>query len=183
MLISPRELFELFLSGEVSALLYAFINWGLLMALLVNIVNYSEPRNRPTSALWICVVVCLSYTATSFVGRELSKYLIWMAADLITILLLVIVQSKRQRIASFYYCILVLLLNALLHLVIYIDVAFFDNYDPWWLWSIYAVGVNVNDLVLVIALILNKDFLGFCRLGTSVNKHSLKRIKRQESNG
>ncbi len=168
MLINPFELYELFLSGEVGALLSAFVNWGLLMALLVNIVNYSEPKNRPQSALWVCLVVCLSYASTSFVGRELSKYLIWMTADLITISLLVIFQLKRPKVASFYYSVLVLSANALLHVSIYIDVAFFNNYEPWWLWSFYSIGVNVNDLVLIIALTVNRDFLGLCRLGRYV---------------
>ncbi|MEO2267144.1 hypothetical protein V1358_07520 [Pseudoalteromonas sp. YIC-656] len=162
---NPIEMFHLYESGVLAKILANFINWGIMMALLVNIVKYSDPKNRSNSALWLSLIICLSYASTSFIGRELSKYLIWMAADLITVLVLVIVQLKRPNIAAFYYCVLVLVANALLHLAIFIDAAVLKNYDPWWLWNVYSVGVNINDLVMIIALTVNRDFLGLCRVG------------------
>ena len=34
----------------------------------------------------------------------------------------------------------------------------------WWFWSFYTVTVNVMDIMMLIALFSNKDFLGLVRL-------------------
>ncbi len=154
----------------MAKLLSAFINWGLLMSLLVNIVNYSDPKNRPTSALWLCIIICISYLSTSFGTRDLSKYLIWVAADIVTIIVILLALRRRQRTPAFYYSLVVLALNALMHLSIYIDVVIAENYEPWWLWSIYTIGINVNDVIMIFALAINKDVLGLCWSGRYIKR-------------
>ncbi|MDN3489969.1 MULTISPECIES: hypothetical protein [unclassified Pseudoalteromonas] len=57
-----------------------------------------------------------------------------------------------------------LLINACLTYAIYIDLYINWNSDPWWLWSLYSMGVNVVDLLMIIAIFINKDFLGLMKL-------------------
>jgi len=52
----------------------------------------------------------------------------------------------------------------LLMLVMYYDLYILENIDEWWLWSVYSIGVNVIDLLMIAVLFINKDFLGLIEL-------------------
>ncbi|MGB2709079.1 MAG: hypothetical protein WBC41_13140 [Pseudoalteromonas nigrifaciens] len=54
--------------------------------------------------------------------------------------------------------------NSLLMLVMYYDLYILENIDEWWLWSVYSIGVNVIDLLMIAVLFINKDFLGLIEL-------------------
>ncbi|WP_158684637.1 hypothetical protein [Pseudoalteromonas sp. T1lg48] len=146
-------------------LIAAFINWGFMMALLFNLVSYSESVKRANSPLWICVIINLSYFSTSFIERSSFQYLPWALADFVTIGALYLVQKNRNRIIALYYCTFGLAINGLLHLSLYIDLYIRGNYEPWWFWSLYSVGINLNDALMIIVLVVNRDFLGLCRFG------------------
>ncbi|MBS3798381.1 hypothetical protein [Pseudoalteromonas sp. BDTF-M6] len=146
-------------------LIAAFINWGFMMALLFNLVSYSESVKRANSPLWISAIINISYLSTSFMERSTFQYLPWALADFITIGVMYWVQRSRNRIVALYYCAFGLSINGLLHLLLYIDLNIRGNYDPWWLWSLYSVGINLNDALMIIVLVVNRDFLGLCRLG------------------
>ncbi|WP_158678854.1 hypothetical protein [Pseudoalteromonas sp. T1lg75] len=149
----------------MAKLIAAFINWGFMMALLFNLVSYSESVKRANSPLWICIIINLSYLSTSFIERSSFQYLPWALADFITIGALYLVQKNRNRIIALYYCMFGLAVNGLLHLSLYIDLHIWGNYEPWWLWSLYSIGINLNDALMIIVLVVNRDFLGLCRAG------------------
>ncbi|WP_350545107.1 hypothetical protein [Pseudoalteromonas sp. 5-MNA-CIBAN-0065] len=46
----------------------------------------------------------------------------------------------------------------------YYDLYILENIDEWWLWSVYSIGVNVIDLLMIAVLFINKDFLGLIEL-------------------
>ncbi|SJN24744.1 putative membrane protein; triplicated sequence [Pseudoalteromonas sp. JB197] len=62
------------------------------------------------------------------------------------------------------YIILGLFVNACLTIAIYYDLYVLNNIDEWWLWSVYSIGVNVIDLLMIAVLFINKDFLGLIKL-------------------
>ncbi len=164
MLLDSIEIFELFSSVEVTALTSAFISWGLMMALLYNLVAYSEPYRRPRSPLKLCFIINISYLATSFVEVNMQQYVIWAAADIVTVIILLVLQRKASGYPASDYCVVVLLCNAALHLTLFYDLSFVSNIEPWWFWNFYPIAINVNDIILIMALVLNKDFLGLSRL-------------------
>ncbi|MEO2267143.1 hypothetical protein V1358_07515 [Pseudoalteromonas sp. YIC-656] len=150
---------------DIAKLIGAFVNWGFMMALLLNLANYSEPTNRKSSPIWITTIICISYMSTSSISHSYYLYPTFILADLTTIALIWLVQSKREKIVALHYCTVFLLLNSLLHAAIFIDFDVVGNTEAWWLWSLYSTGINFNDAMMIIVLIINRDFLGLCRAG------------------
>ncbi|WP_158684636.1 hypothetical protein [Pseudoalteromonas sp. T1lg48] len=111
------------------------------------------------------MTINLSYFATSIVEVDYYKYPFWASADLLTIVALFIVQGRRVKIPVLYYCAVGLVLNAMLHIVMHLDIVIQGNREPWWLWSLYSIGINLNDALMIIVLVVNRDFLGLCRAG------------------
>ncbi|KAA1152821.1 hypothetical protein EU510_11770 [Pseudoalteromonas sp. FUC4] len=46
----------------------------------------------------------------------------------------------------------------------YLDVFIYNNQKPWFFWDIYTFSVTANDLLMVVALIVDRDFLGLHKL-------------------
>ncbi|MFY8274097.1 hypothetical protein AAEU32_08225 [Pseudoalteromonas sp. SSDWG2] len=155
----------MYIDRELALLFTAFVNWGFMMALLYNMVSYSEPRKRAASPLWLCLVINLSYLSTSFLDIGATIYIVYPIADLLTVAVLIFVQNGRVKIPALYYCVFGLSANASLNVSLYVDLVLVQNGEPWWLWSLYSIGINVNDAMMIIALIVNKDYLGLCRAG------------------
>ena len=42
----------------------------------------------------------------------------------------------------------------------YLDVYINKNLESWWFWSVYQFSVNIIDFLMVVALIVDRDFLG-----------------------
>ncbi|WP_462157380.1 hypothetical protein [Pseudoalteromonas sp. GB56] len=152
-------------SEDLSKLIEAFVSWGFMMALLFNLVSYSDPSMRSRSPLWITVIINISYACTSPISPNYFLYPSYILADLLTIACIFWVQKYRYRTAAFYYCCFFLCCNSLLHTAIFIDFDVLGNTDAWWLWTLYSTGINFNDAMMIIVLIINRDFLGLCRAG------------------
>ena len=163
MIVDTHHIFEFFSSVEVAALISAFISWGLMMALLFNLVSNSNPLQRVLSPLKLCLVINVSYLATSFINVSLNHYLLWAVADITTAILIALMYVKKEPISAWYYCMYVLLANAAMHLLLYYDLYYIGTLKPWWYWSFYPIAINTNDIILIVALILNRDFLGLVR--------------------
>ncbi|MEO2280399.1 hypothetical protein [Pseudoalteromonas pernae] len=155
----------IFIFEDMAKLISAFVNWGFMMALLLNLTNYSEPENRKSSPIWLTAIICISYMSTSFISNSYYLYPTFILADLTTIALIWLLQSKLEKIVALHYCTVFLLLNSLLHAAIFIDFDVVGNTEAWWLWSLYSTGINFNDAMMIIVLIINRDFLGLCRAG------------------
>jgi hypothetical protein len=111
-------------------------------------------------------------------NRE-SMYLTWIAYDLITITLIICLNRafKQTLCTASKYVIAGLTANALLCLLIHIDLRVLVNRDPWWFWYFYTLGINTIDVIMVAALILDRDFLGMRFLKNKVSIHLSKKQK------
>ena len=51
-------------------------------------------------------------------------------------------------------------INMSLFFAMYIDYEVLYNYEFWWLWWVYILGVNTVDFLMIAIFFINKDFLG-----------------------
>lgn len=153
-------LVDLFLADYV----WAFIQWGFLMAFLYSLVSGINKADK--SLIYIAAIMMCSYTFSDLLPILNNIYLDWILYDLLTITILIaaIFTSYVLTSTASNYIILGLFVNACLTIAIYYDLYVLDNIDEWWLWSVYSIGVNVIDLLMIAVLFINKDFLGLIKL-------------------
>lgn len=149
--------------------LSAFATWGFLMAFFFNVFVFALDIKRKTTLLLSSFIMMVSYSASDYLftwlSIENSVYLDWVLYDYATIFALFITYSfigKTTR--SFIYIIIGLFINSILSLSIYNDLYLNGNREPWFLWDLYTFGVNIIDLIMIIALIVDRDFLGIHKL-------------------
>jgi hypothetical protein len=151
---------DLFLADYIDA----FIQWGFLMALLYTFVSSINTPNK--SLVYLATIMFFSYLLSDFLYIFKNVYLNWIFFDFATILIIFLalkVSSFQSSVAK-NYIISGLIINACLTYAIYIDLYINWNSEPWWLWSLYSMGVNIIDLIMIIAIFINKDFLGLMKL-------------------
>jgi hypothetical protein len=107
----------------------------------------------------------VSYTASDYFFTWFSyyetTYLDWAIYDIVTIASLMIVyQFIKKTTPSFLYLVTGLTLNLILVSLMHLDVYIYKNLEPWFFWEVYTFGVNIIDFLMVIALIVDRDFLG-----------------------
>lgn len=157
-----------------SAYLASLIMWGFMMAFLYNVVKKSSAPGSNATVMWMSLAIFLSYLVSDpllnlSLGVDMmysyKSYLIWALCDLF-ILVVILLIAKNQ---SFHNCPAKLYLsigltvNMLLFIAMHIDINFIYRFEPWWFWSFYSVTVNVMDVMMIIALLCNKDFLSLVR--------------------
>jgi len=151
----------MYISDFVGSLIGSFIEWGFLMAFLFNLVTHI---NKPDKRLVILAfIMMVSYFLSGIFNLSIYSYLNWFYFDLLTIttILAWIYFAKIGAFNAIYYIVLGLFLNAILMISIFLDIVVLENRTPWAFWSIYSFGVNTIDILMLIALITNRDFLLF----------------------
>ena len=151
---------DLFLADYIDA----FIQWGFLMAMLYTLVSSINTPNK--SLVYLATIMFFSYLLSDFLYIFQNAYLNWIFFDFATILIIFLalqVSSFQSSVAK-NYIVSGLIINACLTYAIYVDLYINWNSEPWWLWSLYSMGVNVVDLLMIIAIFINKDFLGLMKL-------------------
>ena len=151
---------DLFLADYIDA----FIQWGFLMAMLYTLVSSINSANK--SLVYLATIMFFSYLLSDFLYIFKNVYLNWIFFDFATILIIFLalqVSSFQSSVAK-NYIVSGLIINACLTYAIYVDLYINWNSEPWWLWSLYSMGVNVVDLLMIIAIFINKDFLGLMKL-------------------
>jgi hypothetical protein len=131
----------------------AFTQWGFLMAFLYCLASTINKENKSTfylSALMLC-----SYVSSGYINLLESLYLNSALYDFFTILALLTLQYFKvlQRSTAFYFIIFALTTNAVLTLILHYDLYVLYNYEPWWYWSVYSIGVNMFDVLMIISLV------------------------------
>ena len=151
---------DLFLADYIDA----FIQWGFLMALLYTFVSSINTANK--LLVYLASIMFFSYLLSDFLYIFKNVYLNWIFFDFATILIifLALQVSSFQISVAKNYIVSGLIINACLTYAIYVDLYINWNSEPWWLWSLYSMGVNVVDLLMIIAIFINKDFLGLMKL-------------------
>ncbi|WP_165727583.1 hypothetical protein [Pseudoalteromonas sp. 31A1] len=153
--------------------LSALIMWAFLMAFFFNIFVYSLDVKRGTTLLLSSFIMMASYSSSDYFLTWLSiyniTYLDWVIYDLATIICLFIAFAFiRKTSDSFLYLIIGLSVNLLLTLSMHIDMFIYGNQEPWIFWDIYTISVFIIDLTMVVALIVDRDFLGLHKLKNKI---------------
>ncbi|CAM2805321.1 Membrane protein triplicated sequence [Pseudoalteromonas distincta] len=135
----------------------AFSQWGFLMAFLYCLASSINKENK--SSVYLSALMLCSYVSSGFINLIESLYLNWALYDFITILALLILQYFKvlQRSSVFYFIIISLTINTVLTLIMHYDLYVLYNYEPWWYWSVYSIGVNAIDILMILSLIFNKS--------------------------
>ncbi len=86
---------------------------------------------------------------------------------------------KKFPIGSFQLNLVFAIFSALFALVvlsIFVDIVLVENRTPWILWSIYSFGVNIIDLMMIVALLTNKDFFKFAAVAKRFRSKATRRL-------
>ncbi len=149
----------MYIDAFLGDLLGAFIEWGFLMAFLFNLaININKTDSR---VLVISFIMMISYFISGFVKLSIYSYLNWLYFDLLTIFVILawMYFAKVVNFCGTTYILFGLTLNSILMLSIYIDIFIYENKSEWFLWTLYSFGVNTVDVLMILVLLVNKDFL------------------------
>ncbi|MCF7501281.1 hypothetical protein [Pseudoalteromonas sp. L1] len=151
----------MYIDSITGKLIGTFIEWGVLMAFLFNLSSSVNKRDK--SLLKLSIIMVVSYFCTDFIQLSRQTYFNWFLYDLITITVIVswLYIKKVQYFTAVYYVIIGLFINACLVLSLHIDIYILNNREPWALWSLFSVGVNFLDILMIIAMIVNRDIFLF----------------------
>lgn len=158
--------------------LATFIMWGFLMAFLYNMVKKSSSPSGDKTVMWMALAMFISYMASdpllniAFGYNMLDSsfaYVIWAGSDLLMLAVIWLVAHQKTflEVPAKLYIYTGLLVNTSLFLGMYYDI----NYTytgEWWFWDFYTITVNLMDMMMLIALFCNKDFLGLVKLYRSM---------------
>ena len=149
--------------------LSAFAVWGFLMAFFFNAFVYSLGIKRNSTLLLSSFIMMLSYSLGdyffTFLSINAATYLDWIYYDIATVIcLLICLYFIKKTTPSFLYLLTGLIFNIALLISIYIDIYIYENTTHWILWEIYSFGINISDLVMIVVLIVDRDFLGLHKL-------------------
>lgn len=108
-----------------------------------------------------------------------NMYLTWIVYDAVAITLILALNRifKQNLCLAAKYVTIGLSLNALLCLILHIDLRMLENREPWWFWYFYTLAINTIDVIMVAALILDRDFLGAKFFKSRFKKYFSKRKK------
>lgn len=134
----------------------AFSQWGFLMAFLYCLVSSINKVHK--SPVYLSALMLCSYIFSSYIKLLDNLYLNWAFYDFVTIIALFTLQhfSVFQRTKAFLFLALALTANAVLTLLLYYDLYVLYNFEPWWYWSVYSIGVNVIDALMMLSLVFNQ---------------------------
>ena len=151
---------KLTISETIGQSIGAFILWGFLMAFLYTLVSKINKKDKGTTHL--AFIMMTSYFLSAFLDYETVTLIDWATYDVLTIGVIIVwgVLIKKPKPIAFMYLIVGLSINACLFFAMYYDIYVLEQTEVWWLWTLYAIGINVVDLLMVLVLIINKDFLG-----------------------
>nr|WP_252730005.1 hypothetical protein [Pseudoalteromonas tetraodonis] len=145
--------------------LSALVMWGFLMAFFFNVFVFSLGTKRNTTLLVSSFILFISYSSSDYFLTWFSiykiTYLDWALYDLVTLIALAIIYKLiRKTTPSFLYLILGLTINMNLLFLMHVDVFINKNVHPWFFWDVYTFGVTCIDFIMIVALIVDRDFLG-----------------------
>ena len=159
----------MYLTEHFGLSLGALVIWGFMMAFFFNIFVYLATPKKNAILLASSCIIFLSYFTSDYFFSWFSTtetYFHWAMWDIITLFFLGLLWKfvKSPIPPSFIYVCTGLMVNSCLFLLIYNDIYIQYNKEPWILWDIYSFGVNIIDFTMIVALIVDRDILGFIKL-------------------
>lgn len=145
----------MYISEALMDYVAAFSQWGFLMAFLFCLVSSINKENK--SPVYLSALMLCSYIFGSYIRLLDNLYLNWAFYDFITIVALLSLQyfNVFKRNKAFLFLVLALTANAVLTLLLYYDLYVLYNFEPWWYWSVYSIGVNFIDVLMMLSLVVN----------------------------
>ncbi|TMO55497.1 hypothetical protein [Pseudoalteromonas phenolica] len=168
------------------------VTWLLFLVMLTNYVKTSnvhasnaERTERKevltVSVLMFCsyaLMIPIEYVVTLFdFSSYYFPYTVYLLLDLFTVLFLCFVMRIRSEKGQLckHYVVFGLLCNSALFALIQIDLLLMYNHyktmEPWWFWSVFTIGINFFDGLMILVLLINKDVV--------LLERSDKRLKKQ----
>ena len=147
----------MYVTEPLMVYMQAFTQWGFLMAFLYCLASTINKENKST--VYLSMLMLFSYISSGYISLLDSLYLNSALYDFITILALLILEYFKvlHRSIAFHFIIFALIINAVLTLILHYDLYVLYNYEPWWYWSVYSVGVNMFDVLMILSLVFNKN--------------------------
>jgi len=177
-----------FLFGHIATFLF-------FMVLLINFgrtsVNNSNHLNKEQTyePLTLSLVMFISYSILlpveySYWFSELrSVYLpntLYLVLDLLTIIFILRFFKPKSETGKLccLYLFVALSVNSSLFFLLQMD--FLLTYHRlkeeggWWFWTVFSYGINGSDLIMVLVLVIQKDFLGWYKLSEKIKSAYLR---------
>jgi len=181
---------EVFYLESIVQFLYGHITTFIFfMVFLVNFVRTSrENRNslkkeQAYEVLILSVVMSVSYAIPMpfdyiyWLSEERSVYIPntpYMVLDILTILFIysfVKIGTNLGKLCRLYLTI-ALGVNASLFFLLQLDLLLIyeglKEGDFWWFWTVFSYGINTFDLIMVLVLVIQRDFLGWYKLAEKI---------------
>ncbi len=158
----------------------AFIVWGFVMAFVFNLLMRGVGAKKDTALLLVSAIMAISYFTSDHFFNYFSKpdiYLTWTLYDFITLICVLLVYwffRHRSSSTGVVYIVCGLVFNSLMVFSMYIDIMVHNNREPWWLWSLYSLGTGICEYLMVVSLIVDRDFLGIRHLARKLFSRSKK---------
>lgn len=155
-------------NNNLSASLAALVVWGFLMAFLFNSMMWVIKGKKDNLLFFTSFMMFISYFISDHFYELFSQstiYLTWFSFDVITAIVIIswFLFYKPEASPGFIYVSIGLMINSCLFLAMYIDLGILKTKNSWWLWDLYSAGINVTDFIMIVGLIVNKDYLGIIR--------------------
>ncbi|CCQ10243.1 hypothetical protein PALB_11080 [Pseudoalteromonas luteoviolacea B = ATCC 29581] len=134
------------------------------MAFLFNLTMHFLTDKNYLNTIIVSFIVFFFY----FIADDLANFslvpnwfLNWALYDLATIVLITFSLKifKQSFNSAAYYILIGLSCSTILFLTMHIDVEILGNKVAWFLWDVFSYGGTLIDLIMITALILNRDFL------------------------
>lgn len=141
-----------------------FITWFFVIAFLYNL---SASINSPyKNTMYLSGIMMISYTLSTLFDMVIVSHLNYFYFDIVTLIIIFTFRycSRGPIPNAFYYLVFGLSINASLFLAMHYDIEILGTLYYWWFWNVYVFGMYFTDLIMPLALIFNKDFLGLVAL-------------------
>lgn len=153
----------------------------MVLAFLLNAFFHVSNISKNISLLTTSFIMAASYfTSNHFINLSADNtniYLSWILYDIFAISAILVLNklSKQRLCTAATYIIFGLILNATLCAILHIDLRVLLNREPWWFWYFYTVSINIIDVCMVAALIINRDFLRLNYFGRYIRNFLIKK--------
>lgn len=140
-----------------------FITWFFVIAFLYNL---SASINSPyKNTMYLSGIMMISYTLSTLFDMVIVSHLNYFYFDIVTLIIVFTFRyySRDPIPNAFYYLVFGLSINAFLFLAMHYDIEVLGTLYYWWFWNVYVFGMYFTDLIMPLALIFNKDFLGLVK--------------------
>ena len=116
--------------------------------------------------MYLSGIMMISYTLSTLFDMVIVSHLNYFYFDIATLIIIFTFRyySRGPIPNAFYYLVLGLSINASLFLAMHYDIEILGTLYYWWFWNVYVFGMYFTDLIMPLALIFNKDFLGLVKL-------------------